>query len=190
MKKSVNYLQFFFIALIIIYILFGYSYIRYYYFLPTLYLYPNNNKEIIEVEKFVNDFKYNPSMEDLFKLTDQSVVNIFVKYVDMDKNELFKIEQEITIFILALKYLFNRARPKQINKNLKVYQSNSANTPAFPSGHSMQAFYLANKLSKKYPEKKTILYEIAEKCGYARIYAGLHFPSDHEFSKFLINTFF
>ena len=189
MKKNKNYLHFLFALLIVIYILFGYSNKRYYNFLPTLYLYPNNNEEIIEVENYVNNLKYNQYMEDLFKLTDESVVNIFIKYVDMTKDELLKIEQEIAIFILTFKYLFNRARPYQINKDLKVYHSNTANTPAFPSGHTMQAFYLAKKLSKKYPEKKNILYEIAENCGYARIYAGLHYPSDHQFGKFLITSF-
>ena len=46
---------------------------------------------------------------------------------------------------------------------------------------------LTEKLSKKYPEKKALFYKLADDCGKARIYAGLHYPSDHYFGQFLIN---
>ena len=106
--------------------------------------------------------------------------------VNETREQLSKMESEIVPFISFFKNLFNRARPKQINQNLNVFYSVSANTPAFPSGHTCQAYYLAKKLSIKYPEKQQILFQLAEKCGQARIYAGLHYPSDHEFSKFLV----
>lgn len=83
--------------------------------------------------------------------------------------------------MIIFKYLFNRARPKQIDKSVNIFNSISANTPAFPSGHSMQGLYLAKKLSKKYPEKQELFYKLADDCGKARIYAGLHYPSDLTF---------
>tara|TARA_B100000424_G_scaffold245396_1_gene216367 strand:- start:765 stop:1343 length:579 start_codon:yes stop_codon:yes gene_type:complete len=189
MKKNYNNifkhkLYLLFISIIIIYCVNGYSLERYYHFYPTINVYPNNFNEVKMVEKYVKE--KNEKMNDFIKLTDKSVSYAFQDIVLESREQLIKMESEIVVFITFLKNLFNRARPKQINENLNVFESISANTPAFPSGHSCQAYYLAKKLSIKYPEKREILFEMAEKCGQARIYAGLHYPSDHEFSKFLI----
>ena len=173
-----------FILIIIIYCVNGYSFERYYQFYPTINVYPNNFNEVKIVEKYLN--QKNKIMNDFIKLTDKSVSYAFQDIVIESREQLSKMEREIVPFITFFKNLFNRARPKQINTNLNVFESVSANTPAFPSGHSCQAYYLAKKLSIKYPEKKEMLFELAEKCGQARIYAGLHYPSDHEFSKFLV----
>jgi len=176
-----------FIFLIIIYCINGYSLDRYYQYYPTINVYPDNFKEVKIVEKYISQSKKNPKIDDLIKLTDESVVYAFNKIIPETHEELQKTIHEIVPFIMFFKLLFNRARPKQININLNVFDSISANTPAFPSGHTCQAYYLAKKLTLKYPEKKELLFNLAEKCGQARIYAGLHYPSDHEFSKFLIS---
>ena len=173
-----------FILIIIIYCVNGYSLERYYQFYPTINVYPNNFNEVKIVEKYVKE--KNEEMNNFIKLTDKSVSYAFQDVVIETREQLSKMEREIAPFITFLKNLFNRARPKQINENLNVFESVSANTPAFPSGHTCQAYYLAKKLSIKYPEKREMLFELAEKCGQARIYAGLHYPSDHEFSKFLV----
>ena len=174
-----------FILIIIIYCVNGYSLERYYQFYPTINVYPNNFNEVKIVEKYVKE--KNEQMNNFIKLTDKSVSYAFQDVIIETREQLSKMEREIAPFITFLKNLFNRARPKQINENLNVFESVSANTPAFPSGHTCQAYYLAKKLSIKYPEKREMLFELAEKCGQARIYAGLHYPSDHEFSKFLVN---
>jgi hypothetical protein len=174
-----------FLLIIIIYCINGYSLERYYQFYPTINVYPNNFNEVKIVEKYIKE--KNELMNNFIKLTDKSVSYAFQDVVIESIEQLNKMTYEIVPFITFFKNLFNRARPKQINPNINVFDSVSANTPAFPSGHSCQAYYLAKKLSIKYPEKKEILFELAEKCGLARIYAGLHYPSDHEFSKFLIN---
>ncbi len=189
MKKKPNNifkhkLYLLFILIIIIYCVNGYSLERYYQFYPTINVYPNNFNEVKIVEKYVK--QKNQIMNDFIKLTDKSVSYAFQGIVIESREQLSKMEREIVPFITFFKNLFNRARPKQINPNLNVFESVSANTPAFPSGHTCQAYYLAKKLSIKYPEKREKLFELAEKCGQARIYAGLHYPSDHEFSKFLI----
>jgi len=174
-----------FILIIIIYCVNGYTIERYYQFYPTINIYPNNFNEVKIVEKYVKE--KNQMMNNFIKLTDKSVSYAFQDIVIESREQLSEMEEHIVPFITFFKNLFNRARPKQINTNISVFESISANTPAFPSGHTCQAFYLAKKLSIKYPEKREILFELAEKCGQARIYAGLHYPSDHEFSKFLIN---
>ena len=66
----------------------------------------------------------------------------------------------------------------------------TAQTPAFPAGHTFQAYYLSKYLSKKYPKKKEIFENIAKECDLTRVKAGLHYPSDGEFSKKLVDILF
>ena len=172
-------------VLILIYLISGLSSRRYYKSYPTLKLYPNNLRELEKVKQYI--YERNSEMYDFIKLTDRSCSYAFLKYVDEDITTLDKISQNVVPLIILLKNIFNRERPFNIDPTIDKYPSNSAFSPAFPSGHSAQAQYLAKILSKKYPEKRELLYKIAEKCGQARIYAGLHYPSDHKFSKFIIS---
>ena len=180
-------LFFLFFFIIILYCLYGYTLDRYYQFYPTINLYPNNFHEVQIVQKYVQD--RNSQISDFIKYTDKSVIYPFLDIVHESPEQLNQIIIQNNGLILFFKNLFNRARPKQIYPNLDVFNSISANTPSFPSGHTFQAYSLAYKLSNKYPEKKQQLFHIAEKCGQARIYAGLHYPSDHLFSKLLADFF-
>lgn len=163
----------------------GYFTMRYYDFIPTVKVYPENNKEIDIVNNYVEE--NNKYYIDLFKKTDLTVVNAFQELVEVDRKKLIDITSEIHLIIvtLTLKIFFNRARPKQVNPNLNVQESTTANTPAYPSGHCIQAYYLAKKLSKMFPSRESKLYKLAEDCAMARVYAGLHYPSDNEFGKYI-----
>ena len=54
----------------------------------------------------------------------------------------------------------------------------SAQTPSYPSGHTAQAYYIAEKLSRMYPEMRPKLLDTANMISQARIDRGVHFPSD------------
>ena len=60
------------------------------------------------------------------------------------------------------------------------FPSDSMKTPAYPSGHSLQSRLVAEHFIKKYPEHKDGLIKAADQCGKGRVFAGWHFPSDHE----------
>ena len=174
-----------YLFIISIYLITGIANKRYYKNYPTLILYPINEKEVEQVKQYINN--RDIEMYNFIKLTDRSCSFAFVNYVNEDIQILDNYTQKLVPLIIFLKNLFNRARPYQIDLNSNKYPSISAYTPAFPSGHSIQSQYLAKILSKKYPEKKQQLYNIADKCGKARIYGGLHYPSDHEFGKFIVD---
>jgi membrane-associated phospholipid phosphatase len=163
----------------------GYFQLRYFTLIPTIELYPNNDIEVLEVNNFVK--QNNRYYLDLFKKTDETVVNAFIETVDMDREELNKMALSLHLILvtLLLKTFFNRARPKQVDTTLNIQTSTTANTPAYPSGHCIQAYYLAKKLSIYYPNKRDKLFKLAEDCAMARVYAGLHYPSDNEFGKYI-----
>ena len=108
--------------------------------------------------------------------------------------EKIVLDPKIINLIMTYKYIYNRARPYQvapklINKeNGTLLISQTADTPAYPSGHAFQAYYLAKILSKKFPKKKDELMKLAKRVSDARILAGLHFPSDRDFAYWLVDN--
>lgn len=175
----------FFIVMII-----SYTLPRYNSYLPTIPIYPDSRKEANVVKQAIK----NRTMEErtLFKLTDPSVSHAFANYVDESIEELDRIitKPHVIFPIYCFKYLLNRPRPFQMDPMIRALPSQTAHTPAFPSGHSYQAHYLAKLLSKRYPHKRQILNNLAYQCSYARIAAGLHYPSDNAFSKRLVDILY
>ena len=182
-----NILFYVFIIYLILIII---SPIRYIYLLPTLCIYPNSEKEVLQVEKEIK--LRNQHDINFFHLTDKSVSPAFAEIVPLSIQELDKIitQFHVAYVIIFFKYIINRPRPKQIRPKLDVLDSISAATPAYPSGHAFQAYYLAKTLGKTYPVLQYQLDSIAERCNTVRIKAGLHYPSDGEFSKKLVNMFY
>ena len=174
--------QFIILAIGVI-IFWSYSSERYYKQYPAIPIHPNNEQEVKIVEEYIET--RDNEMYEFLKITDKSITRVFKPHVNETSEELSKITQRHTKVVMFLKNLFNRARPYQVNKDLKNYKTPTSASPSFPSGHSLQAHYLAKKLSEKYPEKRELFYELAEKIGLGRVYAGVHYPSDHKFAKFV-----
>ncbi len=95
--------------------------------------------------------------------------------------------KEVGSISIRLKYKFNRPRPFQLGPVLGIdvtkYQSSTAKTPAFPSGHTMGSTLVACILSKKYPELKDKLMKIADKVSLSRVVGGHHYKSDIDYGK-------
>lgn len=125
-----------------------------------------------------------------FHLTNESVSHAYVEHVNESVEELNNMFKPTIYVILLFKWLINRPRPYQLDNSIKYFHTNTGQTPSMPAGHAFQAYYLAKKLSKKYPEKKELFEEIAKKCNDCRVHAGIHYPSDGEFSKLLINLIY
>ena len=180
-----NNYKIYFVFIIIVYL---YSLPKYVSYLPTIPIYNNNEaNEVLKISK-------NRTAEDIdfFHLTDESIVSCFLPYVVEDKYILRKLITTPLVYIIvySLKYIINRPRPYQIDNNINNLYSSTGNTPSLPAGHAFQAYYLANYLGKKHPEKKYELDKLAYKCDIVRVKAGLHYPSDGKFSKQIVNLLF
>jgi hypothetical protein len=180
-----------YLQLIIIYIVLLFIFPpRYVWLLPTIPIYPNSEKEVLEVKKQIK----SRTKDDIafWKLTDPSISYAFINIVPESLETLNTMitHYSVAYVILFFKYSINRPRPKQINNKLNVLPSKTADTPAYPAGHAFQAYYLAKALGEKYPHLQNELNLIAEKCDQVRVKAGLHYPSDGEFAKKLVNIFF
>ena len=61
----------------------------------------------------------------------------------------------------------------------------SAQTPSYPSGHTAQGYYIAEMLSREYPDCTEELFGLAELIADSRLERGVHVPSDNEAGKLL-----
>ena len=163
---------------------------RYISVLPTIPVYPDNRKEALVVKRYSKNI--TPYYQALFQKTDRSVSDAFRERVSESVRELDQIISSnlVTLPIYVTKYSINRARPSQINREIRTLLSKTADTPAYPSGHAFQAYYLAHVLSARYPHKTEELWRLADECALSRVYAGIHYPSDNQFSKTLVKILY
>ena len=173
--------------IIIIYIVFFIFNKAYFKFYPTIPIYPNSKSELVIVKKMIAN--RNSSDIDFFYKTNRSVSAAFLPFVNDTQKQLDKIVVSQNKIIFFFKYLINRIRPWQLDNSIFPLDKSTAMTPAYPAGHAYQAYLLAKKLSKKYPHKKRLFYDLAIKCDICRVKAGLHYPSDGIFARKLVNYF-
>ena len=163
---------------------------RYNMWYPTIQAYPNNAREIgIMVRDYLP--KRTPENIQFFKLTDPSPLEAFRgKLTDAQFQKLKKEVKSPAIVgkINFYKKLYNRARPFQVAPQIvDALHSTTANTPAYPSGHAFQSYYAAKLLSQWEPTRKKEWGAIAERVANIRIIAGLHYPSDRDFARRLVD---
>lgn len=129
------------------------------------------------------EHKYDDEFDWAFK---KVVEEAELEYDEVYFKQLIKEAASITI---RLKYKFNRPRPFQLGPVLGIdvtkYQSSTAKTPAFPSGHTTQSVLVACVLSEKYPELKDKLMKVADKVSLSRVVGGHHYPSDIKYGELL-----
>ena len=181
---------------------------RYYIWYPSIntYMlgygipYPDNS---IEIQTILNDYIFKKTQKDIdfFFFSDISIVPAFqtiIPETQFKKKDIQKMLFSIKISkqIYIYKRIYNRARPQQVAPNLiniekgTLLPSKTAFTPAYPSGHAFQSYYLARMLSIRFPDKKEKLIQMARRISDIRIIAGLHFPSDRDFAWWLVDRMF
>ena len=92
------------------------------------------------------------------------------------------IMEDIKPLLVKLKYHFHRPRPNQLAQYYKLklfpYQSISADSPSFTSGHAFQGRILTEVLGNRYPKTYSFMQKVFKDISYSRLYMGLHYQSD------------
>lgn len=180
---------------------------RYYWWYPSFNLsipgvgkaFPDSRIEInIVLSEYI--MKRMPSDIAFFRITDMNPAAAFTNVIKPDEMTMEEMDKIMTssrvMFVTKmLKWIYNRARPAQIapelinEKNGTLLHSDSAATPAYPSGHAIQTYYLAKILARRFPAKTQAVMEIATKCANIRIMAGHHYPSDRDFGWWVVDHY-
>ena len=159
--------------------------------------FPLSDSELVkeELNEIVEDLttiakEENETYLKRFKSYDRGLIQVITttfKQRGIDVEELCKeISFDLTSLLYKLKYHYQRPRPNQLAQYYKLklfpYESHSANTPSYPSGHTLQAFVILNVIANKYPKECDFCDQMIEDISNSRLYLGLHYPSDNDFA--------
>lgn len=147
-------------------------------------------KELSEIQRQYHS-RYNPEeIQDALDSVAGSFNSLLTAAGILSQENLLKqLKNEILPIIDLHKNYFDIERPNELarrhNIDFKSDYLESAKTQSYPSGHSAQAYYIAEKLSKIYPGLSRELMTMADMISQSRIDRGVHFPSDIKAGKLL-----
>jgi hypothetical protein len=148
-------------------------------------------KELNLIKKQYNN-KFND--ESMLCRLDVEIDELFDELIidsDFDShiNLIKKIKSEISESIYYHKEHFSCLRPKFLAKKHNIIFNSddleSAESSAYPSGHAAQGYYIAYRLSDRFPLLRKEFLNLAKKISQSRLDRGVHFPSDIKSGKVL-----
>tara|TARA_S200000501_G_C20725564_1_gene700432 strand:+ start:348 stop:971 length:624 start_codon:yes stop_codon:yes gene_type:complete len=108
-----------------------------------------------------------------------AIKKVIKKYkLEFHPNELEQIIKESVPIITHFKNFYNRKRPHVVLPRINTLPSETNKTPSYPSGHACQSVIIARYVAGKEPKAERELMKAAYECGYGRVIAGFHYPSD------------
>jgi hypothetical protein len=155
-------------------------------------------EELNEIVDNIERLKSDPEILKRYKQYDHSLARSLASVVDQNElgdtgaDIIDRLLQETLPLIIKLKYHFQRPRPYQLAQHYKLklfpFDSISANTPSYPSGHTLQAHLICFVLGNHFPEKFQYFDSLANDITYSRNYMGLHYSSDNDFARYCVEV--
>ena len=149
---------------------------------------PPEKKRVQELKKIKSQYRDRVIPPHLQKQLDERIGEAFNEIIKAEglrsqRAQIKKWNNKIIKEIKRHKNHFNAERPAQLAKRKRIaFKSDNlktAKTPSYPSGHTTQAYFLAMKLSEKYPKLAERFFNLANMVAQSRIDRGVHFPSDN-----------
>lgn len=146
-------------------------------------------QELVKMSEVTKNLTSNEL--DLIHMVDDNPNHVFSKLIKKhglrDHKEEFKKVWSITDpIIMNLKWKFNRPRPYQLAAaygiDIKVTETKTHHTPAYPSGHTAWAAMMGYILAEHYPQHSSEIFDKIDLAGKARVLQGVHYPSDNDAS--------
>lgn len=119
----------------------------------------------------------------------------FIKIINKNtktmREWIYDISAQLFKICLHFKKKYNRPRPYKIAKALNLdypdvaKSTQTGDTAAYPSGHTLNSYFIATVLGELYPEYKKDLFDHAAEVAKNRMKAGVHYPSDVKAGKIL-----
>jgi len=154
---------------------------------------PGRSGTLAELDYLVGLIPLRSRWASFIRAADEDAEGLFMSLcselgVPCDRRTLDEMVSEALVLITKLKWLYNRPRPYQVaekegRSDFHVLDSVSAHTPAYPSGHTIQAYLLASRLSELAPQHRGAFMDLAHKISFSRAVAGYHWPSDLTYAK-------
>lgn len=121
---------------------------------------------------------------------------VFIDYLkrrginDLTKEDMQNVIDQLDPLIFRLKNHYNRPRPYQLayyyDLDLHVpIKTTGVDNPAYPSGHALEGYVMAELLAERYPDYKVGLLKLGKNIGLSRMVVGVHYKSDYDFGRYL-----
>ena len=152
----------------------------------------NSPEELLDLQRVIEQHSDRVVPESLQKRCDEDMDGMMVEFLadrgaHIDLENLSKVKLSIVPIISKLKHHYMRARPGTVADRLGIEFNgdflDSAQTPSYPSGHTIQAYVCADYCSRIHPQHSKGLFMIAELVSQSRIDRGVHFPTDIEYGR-------
>ena len=169
----------------------------------TKFSFPKNSskgarEELNLLVDYVDALKSDEEALKRYKAYDKSLTAVLAQVVveqnlgDKGVSLIDQLIDDTKPLIVKLKFHFQRPRPYQLAQYYKLklfpYQSQSNDSPSFPSGHTLQSRVICDVLGNHFPEKYDYFDRVAKDVEYSRLYLGCHYPSDNDYSLFIAET--
>ena len=99
--------------------------------------------------------------------------------LEFDKDEMKDLIKQATGIIGYFKGSFNRNRPVEVEPTLNTVPSETNQSRSYPSGHAAQSRLVARYVAEKNPAHNENILRAGNECGWGRVKAGFHYPSDY-----------
>lgn len=155
-------------------------------------------EELNQLVDYVTEVKADEAALRRYMAYDASLTKVFAQVI-MEHNLgekgvdiVDKLLDDTLPLMLKLKFYFQRPRPFQLAEYYKLklfpYDSKSSDTPSYPSGHAFQARLITHVLGNHFPEKYEFFENLSKDIEYSRLYLGVHYQSDVDYSLYLAET--
>tara|TARA_R100001591_G_scaffold54085_1_gene64027 strand:+ start:6779 stop:7318 length:540 start_codon:yes stop_codon:yes gene_type:complete len=138
-------------------------------------------QEIMSLNDMPLDVAFANKFDDIYNVFEKILLKRRIEPPTKLINDLINKSKPV---IMSIKNYHDRERPdvaaKNFGINFKYHKMNSAQTPAFPSGHSAQAQLVANVLSDIYPVHSAEFLQAAQNISNSRLVAHVHYKSDSD----------
>lgn len=154
-------------------------------------------EEMQEIMQLIDELARNEFLQKRYNLYDidfeSYIIEVLAKQGINDVNTIIQdLKEDISPVLVKTKFYFQRIRPHALayyyNLPLYPFESLTAFSPSYPSGHTYQSRIYCEVLGNMFPQFYNSLIGLAEDISRSRIYMGVHYKSDVEYAKFMANT--
>jgi hypothetical protein len=146
-------------------------------------------EELNDIAEGIEKLKNSENHMKWYRIYDRGFKSYFIdglKKEGIDEKEATElvnsVVEETKPLMMKLKYYFQRPRPHQLAEYYKLklfpFESKSADSPSFPSGHAYQGKILTEVIGNRYPSLYANMQVVLSDICYSRVYMGLHYQSD------------
>ena len=162
----------------------------------TNFTFPKNSskgtrEELNQLVDYIEDLKKDEQALKRYKAYDSSLTRVFAQVIieqnlgEKGADIVDKLLDETIPLLMKLKFYFQRPRPYQLAEHYKLklfpFESKSADSPSYPSGHALQSKIICHVLGNHFPEKFDYFERLAKDIEYSRLYMGIHYQSDVDY---------